>query len=309
MAVDALAHHPSVAHYLRFVATTAGRDKLLRAVQYFARFYAWYLLRTNGTPAQMAPWQGLKRQLGLARKLLRVGKPVEHLQAPADAADAKAPAVPAFLRYAAYLALDGLALSDALGVVRWRRAPAAQRQAYRCWALTLVFSLAAQLYTLRRLARREAAINRKDGEGVVEGKRIKVSVLYAPLLARPASGKMLTPTPRQREICQPPPAALRPLRPHHPHLGPRPGRLRRWLRRPGRHPQQRRRCLYPVEKGGLTSGACPRPACRRVPSRALLWSIFRPSLERGCDYCLESVLLCISSGGLISWPRLVAFVQ
>jgi len=50
MVADALIYHPTVAHYLRYMATTLGRDKLMRVLQYFARFYAWYLLRTNGTP-------------------------------------------------------------------------------------------------------------------------------------------------------------------------------------------------------------------------------------------------------------------
>ncbi|PHH85056.1 hypothetical protein CDD83_975 [Cordyceps sp. RAO-2017] len=147
----------------------------------------------------MAPWAALKRQLGLARKLLRLGKPVEHLRAAAVAWDASPAAgaktkpssspssssspAPCFLRYAAvarqlayaaYLTLDALVLPDALGAHKWRRAPALQRQAHRFWAAGILFSLAAQLYTLRRLARREAAIDRKDGEGVVEAKRIKL---------------------------------------------------------------------------------------------------------------------------------------
>ncbi|KAM4063117.1 peroxisomal biogenesis factor 11 (PEX11) domain-containing protein [Hirsutella rhossiliensis] len=181
MVADTLVYHPSVAQYLRYVATTVGRDKLLRAIQYFARFYAWYLLRTNGTPAQMAPWNVLKRQLGLTRKILRVGKPVEHLKAAAVAADAKS--TPALLRYASvgrqlgyagYLTFDALALPDAMGVRKWHRAADAQRHAYRFWAVGIIFSVAAQLYTLRQLKRREAAIDRKDGEGVVESKRIKM---------------------------------------------------------------------------------------------------------------------------------------
>ncbi|GJD00895.1 peroxisomal biogenesis factor 11 [Colletotrichum higginsianum] len=55
MVADALIYHPSVAHYNKFVATTVGRDKVLRTLQYFARFYAWYLFRTNGSKAEIAP--------------------------------------------------------------------------------------------------------------------------------------------------------------------------------------------------------------------------------------------------------------
>ncbi|RCI16230.1 hypothetical protein L249_2806 [Ophiocordyceps polyrhachis-furcata BCC 54312] len=213
MVADALVYHPSLAHYLRFAATTLGRDKLLRTVQYFARFYAWYLLRTNALQSNIDPWAALKRQLGLTRRILRLGKPLEHLQAAALAFDQQRRrksgssnsnnkdndnnnnsekntttttsniksvdscfrtyvAVARQLSYAVYLSLDALALPDALGLVKSPRAPAIQRQAYRFWAFGIIFSIAAQLYSLRQLRRREAAIDRRDGEGVVESKRI-----------------------------------------------------------------------------------------------------------------------------------------
>jgi peroxin-11B len=72
MVADPLVYHPSVTHYLKFVATTVGRDKLLRTLQYFSRFYAWYLYRTNGTPKEIAPWEAIKKQFGLIRKGMRV---------------------------------------------------------------------------------------------------------------------------------------------------------------------------------------------------------------------------------------------
>lgn len=179
MVADALAYHPSVAHYLRFVATTVGRDKLLRTIQYFARFYAWYLLRTNATKAQIAPWDVTKKQFGLTRKILRVGKNVEHLKAAVVAADTKS--LDSFLRYAAigrqigyagYLTFDSAALPDAAGIKKWEKAKTLQAYGYRFWAMGLVFSISAQLYTLYQLKAREAKIDRKDGEGVVESKRI-----------------------------------------------------------------------------------------------------------------------------------------
>merc|ERR1711964_318622 len=64
MVADSLIYHPSVAHYLKYVATTVGRDKLLRTIQYFSRFYAWYLYRTNGTPGEIAPFDAIKKQFG-----------------------------------------------------------------------------------------------------------------------------------------------------------------------------------------------------------------------------------------------------
>ncbi|KAH9907409.1 peroxisomal biogenesis factor 11 [Xylariomycetidae sp. FL2044] len=184
MVADALVYHPTVAHYLKFVATTVGRDKLLRTLQYFSRFYAWYLFRTNGTKAEVAPFEAMKKQFGLVRKVLRVGKNVEHLKAAAVAADdtssASAFADPVLryaavgrqLGYAGYLTCDMATVLDALGVRRWDGAKKAQREAYRFWAAGLLCSVVAQLYTLYRLQERERVVDRKEGEGVVAAKRI-----------------------------------------------------------------------------------------------------------------------------------------
>ncbi|XDG05846.1 hypothetical protein ABKA04_005461 [Annulohypoxylon sp. FPYF3050] len=181
MVADAVVYHPTVAHYLKFVATTVGRDKLLRTLQYFSRFYAWYVFRTNGTKAEVAPYEAIKKQFGLARKLLRVGKNVEHFKAAAQAADNKAAVSDAVLRYATvgrqlgyagYLTFDAATVLDSLGVRKWEGAKRAQREAYRFWAMGLACSVVAQMYTLYRLREREAKVDKKEGEGVVESKRI-----------------------------------------------------------------------------------------------------------------------------------------
>ncbi|KAJ9151334.1 Peroxisomal biogenesis factor 11 [Pleurostoma richardsiae] len=179
MVADAVIYHPSVAHYLKFVATTVGRDKVLRTLQYFARFYAWYLYRTNGTPASIAPWETIKKQFGLTRKIMRAGKNVEHLKAAAVAADAKTmdpvlryAVVGRQLGYAGYLTLDLATLLDAIGVRKSEAAKTFQREAYRFWAVGILCSVVAQLYTLQKLKEREAKVDKKEGEGVVESKRI-----------------------------------------------------------------------------------------------------------------------------------------
>ncbi|OLN85167.1 Peroxisomal membrane protein PMP30A [Colletotrichum chlorophyti] len=181
MVADALIYHPSVAHYLKFVATTVGRDKLLRTLQYFARFYAWYLFRTNGSKADIAPWDALKKQFGLTRKLMRVGKNVEHFKAAAQASDNKTTdpilryaAVGRQLGYAGYLTFDAATVLDATGIRKWDGAKKLQKEAFRFWAIGLIFSIVGQTYTLYRLQQREAKVDKKEGEGVVEAKRIAI---------------------------------------------------------------------------------------------------------------------------------------
>lgn len=179
MVADALIYHPTITHYLKFLSTTIGRDKLLRLFQYFARFYAWYLLRTNGSPSTIIAWEAIKRQFGLTRKLLRVGKNVEHLRAAAVAADNKNmdpvlryATVGRQLGYAGYLSLDMGTVLDALGVRKTKNAGRLQSEAYRFWAMGILCSLVKEVYTLHRLGQREKKVDRKEGEGVVEGKRI-----------------------------------------------------------------------------------------------------------------------------------------
>jgi peroxin-11B len=177
---NALIYHPTITHYLKFLATTVGRDKLLRTIQYFSRFYAWYLFRTNALPSSILPFEALKKQLGLTRKLMRVGKNVEHLKAAALAADAnggdsvvRALSVGRQLGYAGYLTMDLLTVPDALGAWKTTRAKRWGREAYRCWAAGLACSVLTGLYGLYRLREREGRVSKEDGEGVVESKRLQ----------------------------------------------------------------------------------------------------------------------------------------
>jgi hypothetical protein len=179
MVANVVVYHPSVTHYLKFVATTTGRDKLLRTLQYFARFYAWYLLRTNATKAAISPWEAMKKQFGLVRKVMRVGKNVEHLKAAAVAVDAKTmdpvlryTTIARQIGYFGYLSADSATVLDATGIKRWQGAKTLQKEAYRFWAMGLVCGVIAQVYSLYCLRQREAFVDKKEGEGAVESKKI-----------------------------------------------------------------------------------------------------------------------------------------
>lgn len=180
MVADSLVYHPSVSHYLKFVSTTVGRDKLLRTIQYFSRFYAWYLFRTNGTPAEIAPWEAIKKQFGLARKLMRVGKNIEHFKAAAIAVDSKSLdpvikycAVGRQLGYAGYLTFDMATVLDAAGIRKSAATKKLQTQAYRFWFMGLLFSAISGSYKMYSLRQQQGSINKEDGEGVVATKRIE----------------------------------------------------------------------------------------------------------------------------------------
>lgn len=183
MVADALVYHPAVAHYLRYVATTVGRDKVLRTIQYFSRFYAWYLYRTNNPTSAIQPWTVVKTQLGLTRKIMRVGKFVEHLRAGSELYDAAIKSgngdkVAQYLQilrqigYAGYLFFDMMTLLDAMGVKKDPKAKSIQATAYRFWFTGLVASALSGIYNNYKLRERAKAVNEKDAEAKVESVKL-----------------------------------------------------------------------------------------------------------------------------------------
>ncbi|CAH7684485.1 peroxisomal biogenesis factor 11 [Phakopsora pachyrhizi] len=73
--------HPLITSSLKVGSTTVGRDKLYRTIQYFSRFLAWYIQNYGEDKKSAVRFNNLKSALGLSRKLMRLGKPIEHLQA------------------------------------------------------------------------------------------------------------------------------------------------------------------------------------------------------------------------------------
>lgn len=133
---------------------------------------------------------------------MRIGKFLEHLKAAAIAFDNKAPAdsvlrylaIGRQLGYAGYLSLDTITVVDAIGYRKLASVKRLQESAYRCWGAGLMFSAVAGVYTLVRLQEKEKKLDRKEGEGVVEAKKIEkyvTSVLSVRWSANVCSGSAL----------------------------------------------------------------------------------------------------------------------
>ncbi|KAL5380938.1 hypothetical protein DPSP01_007472 [Paraphaeosphaeria sporulosa] len=181
MVADALIYHPTVAQYLKFVATTVGRDKALRTLQYLSRFLAWYLYRTNHAASSIAPFEATKKQFGLTRKLMRVGKFVEHFKAAAIASDAKSvdpvlryTAVGRQLGYAGYLLADNAVVLDAANIYKYPASARLVREGNKAWFTGITFSIVSSLYQLYCLRERSAKLSSKaaEAEPIVEAKKI-----------------------------------------------------------------------------------------------------------------------------------------
>lgn len=75
--------------------------------------------------------------------------------------------------YAGYLSFDALTVPDAVGLRKSPVTARLQREAYRFWAAGLVFSVVSGVYSLAGLRAQQKRLDKKDGEGVVAGKRIE----------------------------------------------------------------------------------------------------------------------------------------
>ncbi|KAI3652416.1 hypothetical protein MP228_002741 [Amoeboaphelidium protococcarum] len=66
--------------WIKFTSTTVGRDKLYRTVQYFSKFLAFYLSKSDSSKDLADRLTRLSAAVGLARKLFRFGKPADFIQ-------------------------------------------------------------------------------------------------------------------------------------------------------------------------------------------------------------------------------------
>ncbi|KAI5803430.1 peroxisomal biogenesis factor 11 [Peziza echinospora] len=181
MVADSLVYHPTVNHYIKFVGTTVGRDKLLRTLQYFARFLSFYLLRKGYSASSLKPWNALKAQFGLTRKLMRVGKNIEHLREACRIAGTKSmdpvlryTAIARQLSYFVYLTFDSLHYLSVSNIIPMPvMAPAISKVANKAWLSGVSFGIISGLYTISQITQRQKKTNPLLGEGKMEEKRLQ----------------------------------------------------------------------------------------------------------------------------------------
>ncbi|KAF9298722.1 Peroxisomal membrane protein PMP27 [Mortierella antarctica] len=175
----------NVQPWLKYTATTVGRDKIYRAVQYFSRFLAWYLLRQGATKETVARFNSLKKTLGLSRKLMRFGKPIEHLDGAVKALSVKDEflrycAVGKQLAYAGYLTFDGIIFIDGSGAYKFKNIKKYSEIATRFWLAGIVFGFISGLYKTRQIQiRREVAVRglKHSGESEKSHARTELKAL------------------------------------------------------------------------------------------------------------------------------------
>ncbi|KZP12064.1 peroxisomal biogenesis factor 11 [Athelia psychrophila] len=151
--------HPAATQTLKLWSSTVGRDKTYRTVQNISRLLAWYLIN-KGHKERAAKWNALKSALGSGRKLMRLGKGLEHLQAALRATQSSGPAgeqittIGRQLAYAGYLTYDALVWANSVKVLNFtrERKESVGKISNRFWLAGILLNLVHALLKAGRLA-------------------------------------------------------------------------------------------------------------------------------------------------------------
>lgn len=180
MVVDALIYHPTYAKILRFLDTTAKKEKSYRLVAYLSRFLSFYLYRSGYSSEVVDVFKNLKSQVTFLRKGMRFLKPLNHLETAAKTFDNKLmdpilqkTTVIRNLGYAGYLTIDGFIFFKLLGLVDKKTWANASTWASRFWLLGLLAGICNSLRLYQINAAKWASEDEKIDVAEVKGKIYK----------------------------------------------------------------------------------------------------------------------------------------
>lgn len=164
MVCDTVIYHPTLSKLINFLDNGAGREKVLRLLQYLSRFLAAQTL----SPLAKA----LQLQLSTVRKFLRFLKPLNNIQNACRLYDNKLTgdgAIRIFsiirqLSYAGYLTLDQINLFRILRVipttnVTGKKVP---KWCNWCWLIALVSGMLAEIRQVRLSQSRISALTQDE---------------------------------------------------------------------------------------------------------------------------------------------------
>ncbi|KAK9765070.1 Peroxisomal membrane protein PMP27 [Basidiobolus ranarum] len=156
---------PVVNTFIKFTATTNGRDKFYRLLQYLARFFSWYLVRGNYSKGAIVANDKLKSHLAVARRLLRLGKPIEWVDTMVKATSIQDDLlrvcnIGRAASMAAYLTLDMFSWVHMVGMYRFKNASKITDNANRFWLYGILLACIADIYKLRQLQLQLETVNR-----------------------------------------------------------------------------------------------------------------------------------------------------
>lgn len=165
MVCDTIIYHPSITRLIKFLDSSASREKVLRLLQYLCRFL--------GVQYKYLLSKQLQVEFATVRKFLRFLKPLNHIQAASKFYDNKiAPDellrwcnIIKNLAYAGYLALDQISLLRILKLIPVN--PLTSKKIPRwtnwCWLAGLVAGLTMDIAKIRLCQKKIHSLINEDG--------------------------------------------------------------------------------------------------------------------------------------------------
>ncbi|KAI8065120.1 peroxisomal biogenesis factor 11 [Gongronella butleri] len=175
----------TVATINKFLATTTGREKLCRLVQYFSRFFVFYLTRQGAPKDVIKKWAELKGHLGNARKFFRLAKNIEFatnavkglsIQDPVLRATTVIKQVGMFL----YYTTEAVNLMNIIHFRADANLKNITRFGMKCWWVALASSLVAGLYKFNGIkAKREQLVKAGEKADPADAKKLQKDFVAA----------------------------------------------------------------------------------------------------------------------------------
>ena len=171
----------------RILATTHGRDKLYRLIQYTTRFLVPVLVAYGGSKDLISRLNALKVGLGQTRKcgsflffygknkhiVMRAAKWIDFLRAAGKATTIRdgverASSVLRSLSMAVYMFLDTLTWINAVKIYHFSGISSIQRRAFQAWFFALVVGWLNSTYKLRKVSLKQTEILKLEERGKLD---------------------------------------------------------------------------------------------------------------------------------------------
>ncbi|KAI9302999.1 peroxisomal biogenesis factor 11 [Cunninghamella echinulata] len=158
--------HQQVDALNRFLHTTYGRERACRLIQYFSRFYVFYLTRQGASQVDIQRWVELKQHLANARKFFRLLKPIEFAQSGIKALDVsdevlRITGVLKQVGMGLYYSAEVIVLANAIKFYQPKNIQQITDFGQKCWLLGLFASLVSGLYKFKQLSIRSHMLTKE----------------------------------------------------------------------------------------------------------------------------------------------------
>ncbi|KNE57212.1 hypothetical protein AMAG_02953 [Allomyces macrogynus ATCC 38327] len=157
-----------IARITKYTATTTGRDKVYRFIQYFSRFLAFRLLAADpkGNKELASKITKLVKHLSLSRKLMRIGRPLEYFL---NIMNGIATQKDEFIKYcligknaalSVWMVFDFLAWAQGVGLWKSKNPELLSLRTNRFWITGLIFGLMSTWYQITGVLKRHLALQK-----------------------------------------------------------------------------------------------------------------------------------------------------